>query len=116
MDKRQHERVTLEDKGWHAKVIDQVTGNVLGDIVNLSPGGMMLITSQDIAIESLHQVECRATSPEGQETRFTAGTMVLWRAEASEKHTYWVGLQIIDIDQASRNRLLALGSAMAASG
>ncbi len=116
MDKRKHDRVSLEDKGWHAKLIDQVTGDVLGDIVNLSPGGMMLITSRDIEIESLHQVECHATSPDGQDMRFTAGTVVLWRTEASQEHTYWLGLQIIDIDEASQSRLLALGSAMAASG
>lgn len=116
MEKRIYKRVSLQDKGWHARLVDQVTGDVLGDIVNLSPGGMMLITSKDFEVESLHQVECHATSPGGKITRFTMGTMALWRAEASQMHTYWVGLQIIDIDEASRSRLLALGESMAASG
>jgi len=116
MDKRQHDRIALAGRGWRAELNDQVSGKKLGEVVNLSPGGLMLITPSVVEIESLYQVECLATSPDGQIGRFTAGIMVLWRTEASQKDTYWAGLRIIDIDAASRERLLALGAAMEADG
>ena len=116
MDKRQHNRIALAVKGWRAELNDQVTGKKLGEVVNLSPGGLMLITSIAVEIESLYQVECLTTSPDGQRGRFTAGIMVLWRTEASEKDTYWAGLKIIDIDTSSQERLIALGTAMEADG
>ena len=116
MDKRQHNRIALEGTGWRAELIDQISGNKLGEVVNLSAGGLMLITPRAVEIESLYQVECLSTSPAGEKGRFTAGTMVLWRTAASQTHTYWAGLQIIDIDAASKARLRALGVAMAANG
>jgi hypothetical protein len=116
MDKRKHNRVTLAGKGWRAELNDQVNGKKLGEVVNLSPGGLMLITSIAVEVESLYQVECLTTSPDGQIGRFTAGIMVLWRTGSSQTDTYWAGLQIIDIDLESQERLLALGAAMEADG
>lgn len=116
MENRQHERIALQDKGWHAELIDQVAGNKLGDVVNISSGGLMLITTHPIETESLYQVECITTGPDGQSGQFTAGVVVLWRTEASQHQTYWAGLQIIDIDDASQTKLLALSAAMAGSG
>jgi hypothetical protein len=116
MDKRRHNRVSLAGKGWRAELNDQVSGNKLGEVVNLSPGGLMLITSLALETESLYQVECLTTGPDGRIGRFTAGIMVLWRTGASQKDTYWAGLQIIDIDAESRERLFALGAAMETGG
>jgi len=116
MDKRQHDRIALAGKGWRAELNDQVSGKKLGEVVNLSPAGLMLITSIAVEIESLYQVECLTTSPDGEIGRFTAGIMVLWRTGASQKDTYWAGLRIIDIDADSQERLLALGAAMEAHG
>lgn len=116
MDQRKHNRVNLAGKGWRAELNDQVSGKKLGEVVNLSPGGLMLITSIAVEVESLYQVECLTTSPDGQIGRFTAGIMVLWRTGASQADTYWAGLQIIDIDAESQERLLALAAAMEADG
>lgn len=114
MDKRRHERLSLGDKGWQAALVDQVSGATLGTVVNLSPAGMMLITSHAMGVESLHQVECIATGPAGQNLRFSLGTLVLWQTQASQQDTYWAGLQIIDIDEPSQNRLASLSADMAA--
>ena len=84
MDKRQHERLALEEKGWSGELIDQVTGEKLGEVVNLSPGGLML-----------------------------AGVMVLWCSAASQVGCYWAGMQIIDIDTDSWDRLRALSVTLA---
>ena len=116
MEKRRHDRIDLQDRGWRAELIDQMKGEKLGDIVNLSSGGLMLITSLAVEPESLYQVSCRATSPAGDCHEFTAGVVVLWRSDASEKETFWTGLQIIDIDEASQQRLHALSVAMTSGG
>ena len=112
MDKRQHKRVTLKHQGWHAELIDQVSGDALGEIVNLSPGGLMLITPKEVEIESLYQVECVTHGPGGKGGRFTAGVVALWTSEASQPDTYWAGFQIIDIDAESRAQLMAHRKAM----
>jgi hypothetical protein len=112
MDNRKHLRITLRETGWQADLTDQVNGNKLGELINLSAGGMMLITERDLEVESLHQVECRAVGPGGKQISFGAGILVLWKSETSQRQTYWVGLQIIDIDAPSKARLVDLSDAM----
>ncbi|MGD1982908.1 MAG: PilZ domain-containing protein [Chromatiaceae bacterium] len=116
MDKRTHHRVEPAVKGWHVELVDQLTNSTLGGVVNLSPGGLMLITSMALDIEGLYQVELSATGPNGEHIQFLAGVMVLWCSGASRKGTYWVGLKVIDIDTASRERLVLLSELMASGG
>lgn len=108
MEKRKHERIALESTGWHAELIDQLSGRKMGDVVNLSTNGLMMITTELIDSDSLYQVECISHGPDDQEARFTAGVEVLWTSPASQPDTTWAGLQIIDIDLDSRQALLAL--------
>jgi hypothetical protein len=108
MEKRKHERIALETTDWRAELIDQLSGKKLGDVVNLSTNGLMMITSKPIESDSLYQLECVSHGPDGQEARFTAGVEVLWTSPASQPDTTWAGLQIIDIDLESRQALLAL--------
>ena len=116
MDNRKHLRITLRGTGWQGGLIDQITGNKLGELINLSSGGMMLITEQDLNVESLHQIECRAVGPSGKQISFGAGIFVLWKSETSQRQTYWAGVQIIDIDATSRARLIELSDAMTGNG
>lgn len=108
MEKRKHERIALEATGWQAELIDQLSGEKLGEVVNLSTGGLMIITSSPIEIDSLYQVECVSRGPNDQAARFTAGVSVLWTSPASQPDTTWAGLEIIDIDLDSRKALLLL--------
>lgn len=114
MDKRRHERITLGEKGWQATLVDQVSGETLGTVVNLSPAGMMLITESEIGVDSVHQVDCIASGPGQRSERFSAGIVVLWQAAANQAQTYWAGLQIIDIDPASQDRLVVLSADLSA--
>ena len=116
MEKRRHRRIDLKDRGWRAELIDQIGGKKLGGVVSLSPNGLMLITPRALEPESLYQVRCEATSQDGDRHAFSAGIMVLWRSDASEKETYWTGMQIIDIDDDSRERLRTLSTAMTSDG
>jgi len=59
MEKRQNTRLVLGDKGWRAELIEHISGEKLGEVVNLSTGGLMLLTSTKAGIENLFQVKCR---------------------------------------------------------
>ncbi len=115
MEKRQHTRLALGDKGWRAELTEHISGEKLGEVVNLSPGGLMLLTPTKAGIENLFQVECNVVDASGQTDSFAAGVMVLWQTEASQPGTYWTGLQIIDIDKASQERLQTLHASLASA-
>jgi hypothetical protein len=108
MEKRKHERIALEALGWRAELIDQLSGEKLGDVVNLSTSGLMIISSGPVACDSLYQVECVSRGPKGQEMRFDVGMRVLWTSPASQADTHWAGAQIIDIAPESGAALTAL--------
>lgn len=108
MEKRKQPRIALDRTGWQATLIDQLSGEKLGDVVNLSTTGLMMITSRAIESDSLYQIECLSRGPEAQDVRFTAGVSVLWTSPASQPETTWAGLQIIDIDLESQQALLSL--------
>jgi hypothetical protein len=108
MEKRKHARIALKPAGWQAELIDQLSGEKLGDVVNLSTNGLMMITSKPIESDSLYQLECISRGPYDQVARFSAGVSVLWTSPASQPNTTWAGLEIIDINLESRQALLAL--------
>lgn len=114
MEKRRDPRIPLAPRGWRAHLVDEMTGKVLGEVVNLSPGGMMLLASYTITTGSLYQVSCIASDESGRERRFSAGVTVLWRSEANQEPGCWVGLKIIDLDVESKKCLMEIGRALAA--
>ena len=116
MEKRKHERFALDDAGWRAELIDQVSGRKLGDVVNLSAQGMLMIAPQPVEVDNLYQVECLSRGPRDQTARFNAGLVVLWTSPTSDSDTSWAGLQIIDIDAQSREALTALKTQLSGGG
>ncbi len=116
MEQRRDTRVDLTDEGWSANLNDQVSGNPLGQVVNLSRGGVMIITPLPVESDTLYQVELAAVGPDGQNERFSVGVLVLWRTTAGRPGSYWAGLQIIDIDAATRSRLDEFTARLTATG
>jgi hypothetical protein len=108
VEKRQHPRIDLADEGWRAELINQMTGKRLGEVVNLSLGGLLLLTATPLEPECLYQVELVATGPNEESEQVSAGVVALWRSPAGAQGTSWVGLQIIDISDDDWARLMAL--------
>ena len=110
MDKRKHPRIPLDTDGWHAEIRTQLDDTLVGQVVNLSLGGMLIIGTQIMAAETLYQIELSATTPDGDIQRFNAGVMILWSSKAESADTVWAGVQIIDISEEDRNRLELLAT------
>lgn len=108
MNKRKQQRIELEALGWRAALVDQLSGQKLGDVVNLSTNGLMIISSAPVASDSLYQVECVMSGVQDQPLRFGMGLRLLWTSPASQLGTQWAGAQIIDISATSRATLASL--------
>lgn len=108
MDKRQHPRIDLAEEGWRAELFNQLTGNRFGEVVNISLGGLLLLTAAHLEPECLYQVELRASGPDGETEQVSAGVVALWTQAGGAAGTFWVGLQIIDISDDDWRRLRAL--------
>jgi hypothetical protein len=107
-DKRQHHRIDLADEGWRAVLSDQMNEKTIGEVVNLSRGGLMVLTGVALEPDSLYQIELRATGPNGQTESFEAGVMALWRIPAGRADVFWIGLEIIDISASDKECLLKI--------
>lgn len=115
MDKRKHPRIPLDADGWHAEIKNQLDGSPIGQVVNLSLGGMLIIGTKIMPAETLYQIELTASTPDGDTESFNAGVMILWSAEAESPDTVWAGVQIIDIGEEEKSRLEALAARASAA-
>ena len=92
-DQRRYQRTTPDDV---VRVHDSLTGEVLGQIGNLSANGMMLITDARIEEDRVLQVHF-LLSNESLERTINVGVRSLWVQTANISSRFWVGLEIIDI-------------------
>lgn len=104
-ERRQHDRIDLAQDGWRAVLRDQLNDKTIGEVVNVSVGGMMVLTGVALEPDSLYQIELQATGPKGETEGFQAGVLALWRLPAGRADVYWIGLEIMDISEADKQRL-----------
>jgi len=115
LDKRKHPRIPLDADGWHAEIKNALDGALIGQVVNLSLGGMLILGTKIMPAETLYQIELRATTPDGDIQSFNAGVMILWSSEAESPDTVWAGVQIIDISDDDKSRLETLAARASAA-
>ena len=106
-ERRQSDRIDTHSVGLTAH--NSVNGEPIGIIGNLSPGGMMLITTQQLHPEGILQLTIQPPADTGCDP-FQMGLKVLWCSPANTPSEYWAGLETIDISAANLatlNRLLS---------
>lgn len=104
-ERRKNDRV--DTQGTEIRVINSIDDEPLGVIGNLSPGGMMVITKQQLFTDGVLQLKIE--SPAKLDCPPIAmGMKVLWCTPANSPDEYWAGLETIDIDEASRTTLKKL--------
>jgi hypothetical protein len=101
-----HENRTAPRKRVNEKiqVIDLNSGGVMGNLVNISAGGLMLLSEVPLAPNRLFQLSLVLPSPLDDTASIEFGAECLWVQESENTGApCWAGFQIIDIsDQASQ--------------
>jgi len=92
-EQRRTRRVTIPG---HPQILDANSGNVLGQLVNLSVDGLMSVSPRGIDGATVYQVRI-ALLVGDQSVEIQLGIESLWCEDANESGAYWTGFQIIDV-------------------
>jgi hypothetical protein len=104
-DLRKHERVEVSRP---ITATDRHTGNVIGQLVNFSDSGIMLMSSKPVAADCVRQLSLSVDSGKGQEEPIHLGVESLWSHASDDNSCHWTGFIIIDISEQNLERLHAL--------
>ncbi len=92
-ERRKEPRIPI---GVPLPVIDQGSGDSLGELVNLSRHGMMILSPRPIEINRIFQVTIPLPLPRLSNSGLNVGVESLWREADESRERFWVGFQIID--------------------
>jgi hypothetical protein len=95
---RKTERFDVTDV---VRVIDKPTGLDIGQLVNISEEGIMIMGSEHIADNSIMQL----TLVFDGKPDIKLGVESLWSHSGSEDAHYWTGFFIIDISEQDQERI-----------
>ncbi|MET0026561.1 MAG: PilZ domain-containing protein [Candidatus Thiodiazotropha sp.] len=79
-------------------VSDQITGNQIGRVVNISAEGFMLLSEEPVVTGSVYQLKLEIPKAQGDKQPIKFGAEAVWCTEATQPNSYWSGFHIIDID------------------
>jgi len=92
-DKRRTRRVTIAE---HPQVRDAHSGEVIGELVNLSADGLMIAGTVYIGCNNVRQMRIPLRTGDEQ-IDILVGAESLWCEDANDSGIQWTGFQIIDI-------------------
>ena len=95
---RKSERIDVTEV---VRVIDKPSGEEIGQLVNISEEGIMIMGSQPIAENSIMQLSLVY----GDAPEMSIGVESLWSQSGSEDTNYWTGFYIIDISEEDQQRI-----------
>ncbi len=86
-----------------ADVIDSMSGDRVGQLGNLSLGGMLLMASTPLGEDALYQL--RFALPDSTGDAIEVGAHVLWCDPASAPGQTWAGIRFLGLDAETTRRL-----------
>ena len=92
-EQRRKKRVTIP---VHPQILDAHSGKVLGELVNLSTDGLMVVSPDGIACGTVYQMRIPFVQEDGK-VEILIGAESLWCDDANGSGSYCTGFQIIDI-------------------
>jgi len=99
-DQRSSPRKRVNEK---IELRDIHTDQLLGNLVNISDSGFMLLADQSLSTNQLFQLRMLFPTPIENLEYIELGAECLWRQDAPGTNHCWAGFHIIDIsDQATR--------------
>ena len=104
---RGHQRIKVSEI---IKVVDRQTGNTVGQLVNISADGLMLLSPEPVPENSIFQLslEFAADSANTADGPVMIGVESLWCNSSSDQSQHWVGFCIIDISEQDLERIRKL--------
>lgn len=103
-EQRRKPRVAIAER---VDVSDAHSDTVLGQLVNLSIDGLMLVGNGCIKPGTLYQLRIPLESETGSQA-VVVGAECLWCHDANESGSYWSGFQIIDISPEHQRTLAGI--------
>ncbi len=87
------------------RIIDIPTGRDIGQLVNISEEGIMIMGNEPIADNSIMQLSLVFDSSSGSIPDISIGVESLWTQSSSDDANYWTGFYIIDISEQDAERV-----------
>lgn len=103
MDHRRSKRRQVDE---NIPVVNTMTGQVMGQVGNLSVDGMMLITARPLKSNALYQFSFHLLDVRGLPVQLEIGCHEQW-SDSSQTGQAWAGLRIIDIAPRDQDLLAA---------
>ncbi len=101
-NQRKHPRVYL---GTDVAVVDVITGKHLGEIANITIGGLMLVMRDAPVPGNIYQLAITLPEAVDEHTVINIGADCLWGSESSVAGQHWAGFQIIDASELAEQLL-----------
>jgi hypothetical protein len=98
-------RFTRRDADQKIEIVDMMTEQTMGTIVNISEYGVMMIAHVPIATDSIYQCEFKFPPEYQFRSPFIAGIQEMWAEPVTSGGVSCVGFRIIDIDTIDRLRI-----------
>ncbi len=102
VDTRRQDRIEVSRP---IAVTEQMSGRELGQLVNFSDEGIMLMGSEAIAENSVLQLSLSFDPGVGTEEPINLGVESLWCHASEDGSCHWTGCYIIDISEQDLERL-----------
>jgi hypothetical protein len=99
---RGHDRVEISEV---IRVTDTQTGSVLGQLVNISEEGFMLLGTQAVPEDNIFQLSLEFQTEDSDAGPVLIGVESLWCHASSDQTQYWSGFYIIDISDVDLERV-----------
>lgn len=101
-DMRKKERANVTGV---VRIIDKPSGRDIGQLVNISEEGIMILGTRPIAENSIMQLALVFDCESGSTPDINIGVESLWSHSSTENSNHWTGFYIIDISEQDQERI-----------
>ena len=101
VEQRRKQRIVIPE---HPEIMDAHTAEVIGQLVNLSADGLMMVSSHCVERGRVCQIRIPLIRG-GKAMEIVVGAESLWCEDANGSGSYWTGFHIIDISPEDRQIL-----------
>jgi hypothetical protein len=108
-DNRRKDRIEVSEV---IQVVDRQSGSTIGQLVNISEDGLMVLGKEPVPENSIYQLslEFSDDSVRAIDGPVMIGVESLWCHSSSDQAQYWSGFYIIDISEQDLLRIQQLAS------